>query len=368
MFRNQETSADTHSTNDKNKFIKPKFDNDDSYVDEDEFDYLDDDNIPNGFEHQKYTVLSIYNPAEMIKKRERNLFDHYLRNLMESFDENKMAVDHDEEGETSVEKTVKTNESYRNRFHFLMEHLEWKRIKDSLEDFKLHKKTSKSLPNQVEIDNQFVEDNDDTTAFLSVKNRGTASSDATLRRRMGTIREFDQSSALYTAKSFCWMAWNPDQTRMSQDPVNVLRELNTLMRLYYEMLDQRDREFEEHKNESLAKAREERHRVYREQGKTDEEIELLEKEHQEKISEMRDITTLKNKKYDEIMEQNREMMKQVAQGDDDVSKAIEAEKKGALTTANIRELEEDEELEEPEKMESTVVDAEKINNDLKGFF
>lgn len=368
MFREQETSTNTQSTDNKNKFIKPKFDNDNSYVNEDEFDYLDDDNIPSGFEHQKYTILSIYNPAEMIKKRERNLFDHYLRNLMESFEENKMAVDHDEEGETSIEKSAKTNELYKNRFHFLMEHLEWKRVKDSFEDFKLYKKTSKSLPNQVEIDNQFVEDNDDATSFLSVKNRGTASSDATLRRRMGTIREFDQSSALYTAKSFCWMAWNPDQTRMSQDPVSVLRELNTLMRLYYEMLDDRDREFEEHKNQSLAKAREERYRIYLEQGKTEEEIELIEKEHQEKISEMRDITTMKNKKYDEIMEQNREMMKQVSQGNNDVSGAIEAEKKGALTTSNIRELEEDEELEEPEQMESTVVDSKNIADDLKGFF
>lgn len=370
MFRKQKAAQQESSqpTDDKNTFIKPKFDNDDSYVEEDEFDYLDDDKIPSGFENQKYTVLSIYNPVDMIKKRERNLFEHYLHNLMESFEDNKMVVDHDDEGEASVEKSTKTNESFRNRFHFLMEHLEWKRIKDSFEDFKLYKKTAKSLPNQVEIDNQFVEDNDDATAFLTVKNRGTASSDTALRRRMRTIREFDQSSALYTAKSFCWMAWNPDQVRMSQDPVSVLRELNTLMRLYYEMLDQRDCEFEEHKNKSLAKAREERHRVYLEQGKTEDEIELLEKEHQDKISEMRDITTMKNKKYDEIMEQNREMMKQVAQGNDDVNDAIEAEKKGVLTTASIRELEEDEELEEPEQMESTVVDAEKVTDDLKGFF
>ena len=197
---------------------------------------------------QNYCCLSFISPEKFIQEKTRFLFFNFYKEL------------------TKNELLKKS----------LDEKLNLKTFEDKFEDFLVGK--------QKKLDDDYNELVDFKTSIRGLKVRGTYETEREAKIRAEVLRRRFPNDNVFVGQIGYWLPWDPNPLDIKNLEYQET-ELNTLMKKYYENMEQREHMFEE----------ERRTKMYQDKNEDEKPTNDEETENKEKFNDFRNILNEKDK-------------------------------------------------------------------------
>jgi hypothetical protein len=196
-------------------------------------DYLDQDDAIRG---QNFVCLSFISPEDALKDKEAFFLSAYLKRFVSRNNELMSGI------ETLFPEKTDCVRSIREQYNVFFDE---QSINDDYIQFKRQ--------NEIEITDQYTEQNQFQTCVRGIKVRGSYDTLQEAQARAELLRRIDNNKHnIYIAQVGCWCPWaaNPDDVG---DVVYTETQLNTLMKEYVKNKDSTDAFYDERKRDLIAR-------------------------------------------------------------------------------------------------------------------